>query len=86
MNTYYADILYVDYDSVKSCILEQEGLRYNLTGERIIIKWLMESPMSPIEQCIIDLIGPPVLGESYRTHTQALDYYDDPANGWCEEP
>lgn len=82
METFYADILSVDYDSVRDCVLQKEGLKHSQTGDRIVIKWHMENSSSPIEQCIVDLIGTPVFGENYRDKAGAVNYYQDPLNDW----
>lgn len=75
MATTYADILLTDLADVRSDIREQNGVRENLAGDRCVIKWDGDA-----HQCI------EVLDCTHRTHAEALAYYNDPVNGWCEEP
>lgn len=73
--TKYADILLSDLESVRGAIRQQEAVKTNLAGDRCIIKWGGDA-----HQCIDDL------NCTCRTHAEALAYYNDPINGWCEEP
>jgi len=72
----YTDILHTDLETVRSVVLEKNNVRCNLAETRCIVKWEGDTP-----QAILDLsdVG------TIRSHAEALAYYNDPANGWCEE-
>ena len=69
----YSDIPSSAIDDVCDCVKEEE-YRYNLAGDRVIIKW-----DGFAEQCILDVCG------AIRNHADAKVYYSDPANGWAIE-
>jgi len=74
MATTYADILLTDLESVRDEIRQKAGVRVNLAGDRCVIKWDGDA-----HQCINELDC------VHRTHAEAQAYYNDPANGWCED-
>ena len=70
----YTDILIDDLASVRPYILEQNDVQYNLNVTRCIVTWEGEEP-----QFVTDL------NCIHRTHSEALTYYGNHANGWSEE-
>ena len=72
--TTYTDILLADLDSVRTEVREKGEVRKNLAETRCIIKWDGDA-----HQCIDEL------NCTHRTHSEALAYYNNPANGWFLE-
>ena len=70
----YSDIDLTNLDDVEDSV-RGSSFRHNIAGDRVIIKWDGEAP-----ECV-DL-----LGCVYRTHAEAIEYYSNTANGWCEDP
>ena len=67
----YADILTTDLESVRSVILEQNIVRCNVIETRCVVKWAGDMPQELVD-----------LGCTPRSHSEALSYYSNLANGW----
>ena len=70
----YADVNSSDLLGLRQSIEERREVRCDLANTKCLISWYGATPPRILE-----------LGRQVRTHAEALEYYNDPVNGWAIE-